>query len=182
MLLIKTAWGGKSLFVDFRPPTSGGDDGPCYRLMIADIRTALARVKKSFPLRGRRLRTRGIRVVSRLERRLRPEECRARVRAESGEPDPRRAAGIRRAQTARRHRRAHRAVGRAPGEWATLRKAQAPRRRGPEFARTSPSSPPPSSSASPEDSPNPGHGHHEFGNAETYFLVGDASGKRCSDC
>ena len=29
----------------------------------------------------------------------------------------------------------------------------------------------------PEDSPNPGHGHHEFGNAETYFLVGDALGK-----
>jgi dipeptidyl-peptidase-4 len=27
------------------------------------------------------------------------------------------------------------------------------------------------------DSPNPGHGHHEFGNAETYFLVGDALGK-----
>lgn len=29
----------------------------------------------------------------------------------------------------------------------------------------------------PEDSPNPTHGHHEFGNAETYFLVGDALGK-----
>lgn len=29
----------------------------------------------------------------------------------------------------------------------------------------------------PEDSPNPTHGHHEFGNAETYFLVGDALGQ-----
>ena len=29
----------------------------------------------------------------------------------------------------------------------------------------------------PEDSPNPGHGHHEFGNAETYFLVGNALGE-----
>ena len=28
-----------------------------------------------------------------------------------------------------------------------------------------------------QESPNPGHGHHEFGNAETYFLVGDALGK-----
>jgi len=28
-----------------------------------------------------------------------------------------------------------------------------------------------------EDSPNTGHGHHEFGNAEIYFLVGDAPGK-----
>ena len=29
----------------------------------------------------------------------------------------------------------------------------------------------------PEDSPCPGHGHHEFANAETYFLVDDALGK-----
>ena len=29
----------------------------------------------------------------------------------------------------------------------------------------------------PEDSPNPGHGHHEFGNAEAHFLVGAALGK-----
>ena len=28
-----------------------------------------------------------------------------------------------------------------------------------------------------EDSPHPGHEHHEFGNAETYFLIGDALGK-----
>ena len=28
-----------------------------------------------------------------------------------------------------------------------------------------------------EDSPNPGDSHHEFGNAETYLLVGDALGK-----
>ena len=33
----------------------------------------------------------------------------------------------------------------------------------------------------PEDSPNPGHGHHEFGNAETHFLVGDALGKGMVD-
>ena len=29
----------------------------------------------------------------------------------------------------------------------------------------------------PEESPISGPGHHEFGNAETYFLVGDALGK-----
>ena len=39
------------------------------------------------------------------------------------------------------------------------------------------SSRPTTSSGKPEESPNPGHGHHEFGNAETYFLVGDALGK-----
>lgn len=32
--------------------------------------------------------------------------------------------------------------------------------------------------ARPADmSPNVGHGHHWFGNAESYFLVGDALGK-----
>jgi hypothetical protein len=29
-----------------------------------------------------------------------------------------------------------------------------------------------------EDSPNVGHGHHWFGNAESYFLIGDALGTR----
>ena len=28
-----------------------------------------------------------------------------------------------------------------------------------------------------EESPNVGHGHHWFGNAESYFLIGDALGK-----
>jgi hypothetical protein len=28
-----------------------------------------------------------------------------------------------------------------------------------------------------ELSPNPGHGHHWFGNAESYFLIGDALGE-----
>nr|MCS5583504.1 hypothetical protein [Pseudomonadales bacterium] len=29
-----------------------------------------------------------------------------------------------------------------------------------------------------EQSPNVGHGHHWFGNAESYFLIGDALGKK----
>jgi hypothetical protein len=42
VLLIKTAWGGKSLFVDFRPPGSGGQVGPCYTKMVEEVRAALA--------------------------------------------------------------------------------------------------------------------------------------------
>ncbi len=34
VLLIKTAWGGKSLYKDFRPPSSGGQVGPYYVKMI----------------------------------------------------------------------------------------------------------------------------------------------------
>ena len=33
VLLIKTAWGGKSLYRDFRPPSSGGEVGKYYQLM-----------------------------------------------------------------------------------------------------------------------------------------------------
>lgn len=33
----------------------------------------------------------------------------------------------------------------------------------------------------PEDLPNPSHGHHEFGNAETYFLVGNVFGQGMKD-
>ncbi|MBL48080.1 MAG: sialate O-acetylesterase, partial [Roseibacillus sp.] len=53
VLLIKTAWGGKSLQKDFRPPSSGGETGPFYRQMIEEVRTALAGLGNSrFELRG----------------------------------------------------------------------------------------------------------------------------------
>ena len=49
VLLIKTAWGGKSLYKDFRPPSSGGQVGSYYTKMIADVKTALDRLKIDFP-------------------------------------------------------------------------------------------------------------------------------------
>src|SRR5262245_62102847 len=49
VLLVKTAWGGKSLYKDFRPPSSGGEVGPYYTKMIAEVREALANLKKDFP-------------------------------------------------------------------------------------------------------------------------------------
>ncbi len=49
VLLIKTAWGGKSLAKDFRPPSSGGEVGPFYTEMIAHIKDVLANLKREFP-------------------------------------------------------------------------------------------------------------------------------------
>jgi hypothetical protein len=58
VLLIKTAWGGLSLAVDFRPPSAGLGNhagvnpalyGVWYRTMIADIRNALANVASFVP-------------------------------------------------------------------------------------------------------------------------------------
>ena len=40
--LIKTAWGGKSLFKDFRPPSSKGETGKYYTKMVDEIRAGLA--------------------------------------------------------------------------------------------------------------------------------------------
>ena len=65
----------------------------------------------------------------------------------------------------------------APGAWGTLRKAQASAASRPEFKRNVIFVETRDFVRLPKDSPNPGHGHHEFGNAETYFLVGDALGK-----
>jgi Carbohydrate esterase, sialic acid-specific acetylesterase len=49
VLLIKTAWGGKSLAADFRPPSSGGTVGPYYTEMVAKARMVLADVKTYYP-------------------------------------------------------------------------------------------------------------------------------------
>jgi alpha-galactosidase len=63
VLLIKTAWGGKSLAVDFRPPSAGEpafelktrkdgtkpEIGKYYRDMMSDIRYVLDNLKKFFP-------------------------------------------------------------------------------------------------------------------------------------
>jgi len=69
----------------------------------------------------------------------------------------------------------------APGEWDILRKAQAAAAERPEFARNVVFVAAHDFVRAPEESPNPGHGHHEFGNAETYFLVGEALGEAMAD-
>ena len=52
VLLIKTAWGGKSLAVDFRPPSSGGDVGPFYTEMVGHVKSVLENLKNEFPRLG----------------------------------------------------------------------------------------------------------------------------------
>lgn len=49
VLLIKTCWGGKSLAVDFRPPSSGGAVGFYYQEMFRLVDKALANLKTYFP-------------------------------------------------------------------------------------------------------------------------------------
>lgn len=54
VLLVKAAWGGKSLAVDFRPPSSGGEVGPYYREVVERTKRVLASLPAEFPELGAR--------------------------------------------------------------------------------------------------------------------------------
>jgi alpha-galactosidase len=49
VLLIKYAFGGKSLIADFRPPSSGGTVGPYYTGMVATVNLVLANLATYYP-------------------------------------------------------------------------------------------------------------------------------------
>jgi len=49
VLLIKVAWGGKSLAKDFRPPSSGGEVGPFYTEVVKQVKDVLGSLKANFP-------------------------------------------------------------------------------------------------------------------------------------
>lgn len=177
VLLIKTAWGGKSLFKDFRPPSSGGDVGPYYTKMIAEIRDALANLKIDFPSYGGGYELAGFvwyhgwndgvdpkHAVPEYEQNL--VHLINDIRKEFNVPKLPVIIGELTGPWVN-----------APGEWTTLRIAQRKAAERPEFKGTALFVETHAFVRKPEDSPNPGHGHHEFGNAETYFLVGDALGK-----
>jgi alpha-galactosidase len=54
VLLIKLAWGGKSLAKDFRPPSSGGDIGLYYQELMKLTKEVLDTAKTLFPKFGER--------------------------------------------------------------------------------------------------------------------------------
>ncbi len=178
VLLIKTAWGGKSLYKDFRPPSSGGQVGPYYTKMITEVREALANLKADFPTydgggyelagfvwyQGWNDGCEPTTAVPEYESNL--VNLIKDVRKEFGAPSLPVVIGELTGPWVE-----------APDAWDTLRQAQAAAAGHRElrgnvlFVETH------DFVRKPENSPNPGHGHHEFGNAETYFLVGDALGK-----
>lgn len=178
VLLIKTAWGGKSLFKDFRPPSSGGEVGPYYTRMIGQVRDALANLKQDFPrYDGGGYELAGFvwyhgwndgvdpqNAVPQYEQNL--VNLIQDVRKEFNVPKLPVVIGELTGPWVQ-----------APGAWATLRTAQRKAAERPEFKGSVLFVETHDFVRKPEDSPNPTHGHHEFGNAETYFLVGDALGK-----
>lgn len=49
ILLLKVAWSGRSLAVDYRPPSSGGTTGLCYEAMLANVFKTLANLSEFVP-------------------------------------------------------------------------------------------------------------------------------------
>ena len=181
VLLIKTAWGGKSLDVDFRPPSAGGQVGPYYTKMIAEINDALKNLKTNFPkYDGRGYVIAGfvwwqgwndfcdatmvpvyeknlVNLIHDVRKDLKSPKLPIVIAdltggwAKGDKDTPPAAQAIRDAQ---------KAAAAKPEFKGTVKLVETS-----EFVRKA------------EDSPHPGHVHHEFGNAETYYLVGDAMGK-----
>lgn len=178
VLLIKTAWGGKSLYQDFRPPSSGGQVGKYFTLMIAQVREALANLKTEFPGGpGVGYELAGFVWYQGWNDGVSPEI--GMVQYETNL--------VNLIRDVRREFNAPKlpvVIGEltgpwvdAPPEWTKLRNAQAAAASRPEFTGSVVFISTRDFVRKPEESPNPGHGHHEFGNAETYFLVGDALGQ-----
>ena len=176
VLLIKTAWGGKSLHKDFRPPTASGPTGPYYHRMLAEIHQSLAGLEKEFPeasAGGHHLagfvwfqgwndmfndkaraeyETNLVHLVQDIRHDLRVPDLPV-VIGELGNGGPK-----------------------AGKNMLMIRAAQKAAAARPEIARHTAFVPTTAFARPAKQSPNVSHGHHWFGNAESYFLIGDALG------
>lgn len=171
VLLVKTAWGGKSLEKDFRPPSAGGEVGPFYRQMLAEYREALSQLAVDHPqLAQHRPRLDGFvwfqgwndacddaatkSYASNLAHLI------ADLRAELGDPALPFVVGETGNWDGQEFRDAQRAGCFAPAVVANTRFVATR-----QFLRPA------------AESPNTTHGHHWYGNGESYLRIGDALGR-----
>ncbi|MBK7874965.1 MAG: HEAT repeat domain-containing protein [Planctomycetes bacterium] len=171
VLLIKTAWGGKSLFVDFRPPSAGGSVGPYYTKLCAEVREALASEPK-----GRDVELAGL-VWFQGWNDLCDDQAIPEYEANL----------VHLIHDLRREWKAPAlpvVIGElgnggteASPEMLAMRRAQKNAAERAEFAGTVRFVETTAFQRAAEESPCPGHLHHEFANAETYWLTGRALGE-----
>ena len=171
VLLIKTCWGGKSLMTDFRPPSAKGEVGRYYRQMIEEYRAAIESIATTFPkLAGATPELTGFFWFQGWNDQYEDGALEAYadnlvhlvtdLRAACSAPDLPVVVG----QT-----------GNADSQ--QLWSAQEAATRRPELTGSSRYVPTRSFLRAPDDSPNRTHGHHWFGNAESYLLAGQAMGE-----
>tara|TARA_Y100001934_G_scaffold36990_1_gene42692 strand:+ start:1798 stop:3555 length:1758 start_codon:yes stop_codon:yes gene_type:complete len=175
VLLVKTAWGGKSIYRDFRPPSAGGTTGEFYKKMLDEYRQAITKLDEDFPhlakykpvLSGfiwfqgwndmfdddalKNYESNLVHLINDLRKEFDQPNLPV-VIGELGNGGPK-----------------------AGKNMLAIRSAQknAAAKLGPKTAFV-----PTTQFARPAmESPNVGHGHHWFGNAESYFLIGNALGQ-----
>jgi len=175
ILIIKTAWGGKSLMTDFRPPSSGGEVGPFYIRMLEQLGEAMEDAPNKIPaLSGHELVISGfvwqqgwndmcdqdainqytenlVNFISDIRKQVGVRDMPF-VFGELGNGGPVKEGSM------KKFRDAQAAVAAQGINNVSYVETT-------DFARL------------PENSPNQGHGHHWYGNAESYFLLGDELGK-----
>ncbi len=168
VLLIKTAWGGKSLYKDFRPPSSKGQTGTYYTRMMQEITTALKELNQPFEITAFVWQQGWNDMVSESARKEYADNLvnlAKDVRAQLNQPN----------------------LPFIVGELGNSGKIDNPNRSEAIFRKTQKEGTQKIPNAifvetahfsrPKNQSPNPSHGHHWFGNAESYFLIGDALGK-----
>ena len=179
VLIIKTAWGGRDLYKDFRPPSSGGETGPFYKEMIGTVNKVLGDLKGQFPGYAGQ----GYEIVGFVWWHGWNDFCNPKTAVPEYEKNL-----TNLINDVRRDLKSPKlpvVVGEFTGPWGAdcsepaalaIRKAQKDVALKPEFAgnvvfvethdfvRTAAQSP-------------TGEGYHEFKNGETYFLLGNAFGK-----
>ena len=175
VLLIKTAWGGKSIYKDFRPPRSGGSTGEFYKKMLAEYREGLAKLGDEFPQLAKRkpelsgfvwfqgwndmfdsdaLKEYEANLIN-LIKDVREEFRQPNLPVVIGELGN---GGPKAGNNMLSIRKAQKAAAKALGPNTTFVQTT-------QFARPA------------KESPNVSHGHHWYGNAESYFLIGNALGQ-----
>jgi len=181
VLIIKTAWGGKDLYKDFRPPSSAGAVGPYYTEMLDTVHKVLANLNTLFPAYNGG----GYELAGFVWWHGWNDFC-----------DPKHAVPEYEQNLAnlikdvRRDLKAPKlpvVIGEFTGPWGTdakdlppaaltIRNAQAALAAMPEFKATVKFVPTHDFVRAEKDSPSD-QTYHEFQNGETYFLVGDALGR-----
>ena len=175
VLLIKTCWGGKSLSQDFRPPSAEGDTGKYYTQMMDEIDDALANIRTDFP----QVKFKDYQLAGFVWMQGWNDMINEQGRTEYPDNLVHLAADIRKELKSPNLPIVVGELGNGgeatPGSNMQLfrdaQKQGTGRIKNAVFVVTHPFARP------AEMSPNVGHGHHWFGNAESYFLVGDALGK-----
>lgn len=176
VLLIKTCWGGKSLYKDFRPPSAEGETGEFYLKMVDEVKNVMADSGEEMPaLKGAKLELAGffwfqgwndmfddsarsdyaenlVHLINDFRKQFHVPGLPV-VIGETGNMGSEAGQNM----LAIRASQAKAAADTKPQGSAAFVSTT-------EFARPK------------ELSPNVGHGHHWFGNAESYFLIGDAMG------